>query len=234
MSEMSGVSDSDYILSSSSDMNPSGCRWITIGHGDIDCTEEDFKVVLNYFTSQSPAGSMCLEQGTKSKHMHIHVACIMDTLPPQWKRDLFIRLKWGGKRQPKWLQHHPKRWTVTYTWQNIVGGYMTKDDGIKHTWGISPQYALAGKVAFTRALEAKRDKQDLTPFNVVRVLSAVGRQINAKTMREAVQACIEREWSFWKCKGRLHWDMIELDWKNKVLKQRPDIDEIMRSCTRYD
>lgn len=224
--------EDDTILSSSPP-NPDRAKWLTIGHGKTDITEEDFKIICDYFKSKSRAGAICVERGDKLKHAHCHVGVIMD-LPNQWRRDLFHKLGWEGKRESKWIQSKKCTWTPDYTWQNIVGGYMAKaNPKLSSIWGINPQYLLKGKVTYTQKLDAQQDKLELNPSNIVRILCAVGRNIKAKTAREALQGCLDKGYGTWKLYGKLQWGGIEADYRLKVLKEKPNVHELITEFQRH-
>lgn len=230
MSDMSDMSDSDYILSSSSDPNPEGAQWITLGRGSTDLSPGDFEAIKAYFTGIALAGAIALEKG-KEGHIHCHVAIIRKRLPDQWRRDLHNALKWGGKRESKWFQLHKPVWSDLNTWQNRVGGYMAKGPIASHQWGIHPQYLLQGKVTYTGLLQQKTDKKELNQSNYIRVICAVGRRAKAKTVKEAFKACLAEKYKYTKLHGRIHWDSLEQDYQNAVWGKEPDLHLAMEHCS---
>lgn len=151
----------------------------------------------------------------------------MDRMPPQWRRDLQHRLEWSGKAGSKWFQLMKKSWSASYTWQNLAGGYMSKDYVEHKAWGIHPAYLTQGKVAYTGHIDAKNDKKVLTEHNLIRVLAITGRRGKYKTAKDALRACIAEKYSVHRLKGKIDWTMVEWDYQNKVHNKVPRIDDVM-------
>lgn len=214
-----------------SDCNPSGCRWVTIGHGDIDVTEDEWKSIGDFLQKKGVEhGLIAYEKGKERGHMHCHAAFITHDAS-LWKnlpRDVKKHLKWGKSGT---VNRHNKTWTEAYTWQNLAGGYAQKDSRVI-SWGLSKAYLNAGKIAYTAHVDMKKFGLELTPYNYMKIVCAHGKRFKCKTFDQAIHELHIKGYGVARIARRVDVEAARVDYLSKVWGEKATqfsvIDLIMR------
>lgn len=223
-----------YLVGSRDHPTPAHSYSVTIGKPGLVVDRALTKKLISYLKGICGAGVVALETNTDgSKHFQCALVFNEPGKPVKFNRNVKRALGWdAGAGTSKHVQAKAK-WTESYTFQNVAGGYCSKEDKNPTIWGIHPQFLLQGKVAYGIFKKDVTKNKEISPYNFVPVLFPLGKRKGCKNIKELLKVALEEKYYFHKCGGKLHMEQLRLDYLRFIDKEEQDVDDLYSNLTKY-
>jgi len=228
--------DQHYLVGQKDPPTPKHAYSVTIGKPGLDIDGVLKIKCIEYLKSKCGAGVVAIEKNADgSEHFQCALVFKEPGKPSKFNRDMKKHLGWDFKAgTSKHVQcKGGTKWTDTYTFQNVAGGYCAKEDKNPTIWGIHPQFLLQGKVAYGNFKSNTLKGKEISQYNFVPVLFPLGKRKGCKTLRELLKTAMQEKYYFHKCGGRLSMDQLRQDYLRYIEKDGQDVDDLWQNMATY-
>lgn len=223
-----------YLVGSSDPPTPEHSYSVCIGKPGLEITPALTKKLLEHLKGICGAGVVAIEKNADgSQHWQCALVFKAPGKPQQFNRNVKRHLGWAYNAGTSKHVQAKAKWTATYTFQNVAGGYCAKEDKNPTIWGIHPQFLLQGKVAYGNFKSDSVKGKEISPYNFVPVLFPLGKRKGAKTLKEVLALALKEGYFFHKCGGRLHMDQLRQDYLRFIKADGQDVDDLWQNMQRF-